>query len=907
MTVKCPKCKSENPETAAFCAVCGTQLPSSKEVNVTQTVETPKKELTTGSTFAHRYQIIEELGIGGMGRVYKAVDTEVNEKIAIKLIKPEIAANKKIIERFRNELKFARKIRHKNVCQMFDLNKDKGSYYITMEYVSGEDLKTLIKKMGQLSAGQALTIAKQICDGLSEAHKLRVMHRDLKPQNLMIDREGEARIMDFGIARSLKGKGITDAGVMMGTPEYMSPEQVEGKEVDQRSDTYSMGVILYEMVTGRVPFDGETALNIAVKQKTETPKSPQEWNAQIPDALNRFILKCLEKNREDRYQSITDLKEDLRRIEKGLPTTEKIIPAKKPTTSKEITVKFTTRKLLIPALAIVALIGVSLFFLMRKSTPQLDPKRVAVALFENKTGDTELENLGYMAFNRISQGLSQTELISTSVLQDPWAIQKAAKDTGMDPVKLLAKETHAGKVVTGSYFLQGKTLRFQAQVQDGKTGSIITPIEPVSGPADKPVELIETLRQRVMGAIASLLDETIREMIPFDQSLYVPIYEAYKEYIEATKHFGNYEYEKTIEHYKRSISLDPNYILPLLGLHVAYHNNGQLAKAEAVSSQIHKIRDKLTPVERTWWEYIDAWIKGDLQGQYQLARKWFEMNPNTGSQYNLGLSANRINRPREAAQVLEKVDPESPFMWNSYWIVYADSFFMLGQYKNALKVARAAQKYNPEKIFAHWLEMQALIALGKIDKVKDLLKESLDLPPQSGWNKGRLMFNIGYYLRFYGHPEEAFQMLDKAIAYFKALPEKEAATRIHRFYLADSLYEMDKWQEAQLIYQSLQEEDPENDIKSLGRLGLIAARLGDRKEAESISEFLKTSPWSYPRGYHTSYRARIAAVSGDKEEADRLLKEAVSQGYPYSSIYEISDFAILKDYPPYIDFIEPKG
>jgi len=256
MGIMCPKCQHDNPETATFCADCGTSIISSKNIDVTETIEVPKEELTTGSTFANKYQIIEELGKGGMGKVYKVLDTEVHEKIAIKLIKPEIASDKRTIDRFKNELKFARKIRHKNVCQMYDLNKEEGSYYITMEYVSGEDLKSFIHRSGQLTIGTAIKIAKQVCDGLSEAHRLGVVHRDLKSNNIMIDKEGDARIMDFGIARSLEAKGITGSGVIIGTPEYMSPEQVEGKETDQRSDIYSLGVILYEMVTGKVPLKG---------------------------------------------------------------------------------------------------------------------------------------------------------------------------------------------------------------------------------------------------------------------------------------------------------------------------------------------------------------------------------------------------------------------------------------------------------------------------------------------------------------------------------------------------------------------------------------------------------------------------------------------------------------------------
>ncbi len=219
MDVKCPNCGTNNTHDSEFCKKCGTQIRESEEKPLpTQTIEAPKEELTTGSTFAGRYQIIEELGRGGMGKVYKAQDTEIKEKIALKLIKPEISSDKKTIERFQNELKLARKISHRNVCRMHHLEKSEGKYFITMEYVDGENLKGMIRMMGQLSSGKAISIAKQVCEGLSEAHRIGVVHRDLKPSNIMIDKDGNAKIMDFGIARSLTGKGITDVGVMIGTP-----------------------------------------------------------------------------------------------------------------------------------------------------------------------------------------------------------------------------------------------------------------------------------------------------------------------------------------------------------------------------------------------------------------------------------------------------------------------------------------------------------------------------------------------------------------------------------------------------------------------------------------------------------------------------------------------------------------
>jgi serine/threonine protein kinase len=325
--MKCPKCQTENPSGSGFCNSCGMQLIPSQDIpyTKTETVMTPKKSLTIGSTFAGRYQIIEELGKGGMGSVYKVLDKELGEKVALKLLKPEIASDDQVIERFRNELKFARKITHKYVCRMFHLGKYKDTPFITMEYVSGEDLKSTLRRVGQLGAGKAVYIAKQVLEGLTEAHKLGVVHRDLKPQNIMIDKKGHAHIMDFGIARSLKTKGVTTAGMMIGTPDYMSPEQVDGLEVDPRSDIYAMGVILYEMLIGDVPFEGNTPISIALKHKTKIPQKPKKFNPQIPDELNQLVMKCLEKKREKRYQNTAEILNKLTGIQKEIPTKEMIL------------------------------------------------------------------------------------------------------------------------------------------------------------------------------------------------------------------------------------------------------------------------------------------------------------------------------------------------------------------------------------------------------------------------------------------------------------------------------------------------------------------------------------------------------------------------------------------------------
>jgi serine/threonine protein kinase/Tfp pilus assembly protein PilF len=383
--MKCPKCNSDNPDTQQFCGKCGIKLVSAKDIAAlsTKSIETPGMKLSTGSVFAGRYQIVEELGQGGMGKVYRVIDKQLNEEVALKLIRPEIALDKKAVKRFRNELKLCRKIIHRNVGRMYELMEDEGSLFITMEYVSGQDLKGLIQQSGRLAVGTTISIAKQVCEGLAEAHRLGVIHRDLKSPNILIDKKGEARIVDFGIARSLTGKSITRVGAMIGTPEYMSPEQTEAKELDHRCDIYSLGIILYEMMTGQLPFEGDTPLSVAMKHKGEIPIDPKELNPQIPGDLSRLILKCLEKDKENRYQEAEELCLELENIERRIPTTERVAPRKKTTTSKEITVTFNLRRFCILASVAAALViaaAVIWPFLPKKYSIQSPPDTPSIAV-----------------------------------------------------------------------------------------------------------------------------------------------------------------------------------------------------------------------------------------------------------------------------------------------------------------------------------------------------------------------------------------------------------------------------------------------------------------------------------------------------------------------------------------------
>ena len=272
-------------------------------------------QLRPDAVFAGRYEIKEILGAGGMGVVYRAFDRELREPVAIKTLRPETLGGGSVaLERFKQEIRLARRIAHRNVVRTYDLGEVNGMYYLTMEYVEGTSLKQLIDARGKLPVAVALTVGKQLCRALEVAHAEGVIHRDIKPQNIVVDPSGFLKVMDFGIARLAnppQGKGLTEAGVSIGTPDYMSPEQLSGAELDARSDLYAAGVVLFECVTGRVPYLADTPWALVAKHIEEDPPNPHALNADVPDALAAVILKAMAKDPAGRFASASEMHDAL--------------------------------------------------------------------------------------------------------------------------------------------------------------------------------------------------------------------------------------------------------------------------------------------------------------------------------------------------------------------------------------------------------------------------------------------------------------------------------------------------------------------------------------------------------------------------------------------------------------------
>jgi serine/threonine protein kinase len=332
--------------------------------------------------FAGRYLVIDELGKGGMGCVYRALDTAIDEEVALKFLNPDVSADKKAIERFRAELRITRKIVHHNVCRVYDLGEEGQSHFITMEYIPGEDLAHMIKRLGHLPVEKGFHIARQVCEGLAEVHDMGVIHRDLKPKNIMIDKEGRAKIMDFGLARTPHGVRLTEAGHIVGTPSFMSPEQLDGEAVDARTDIFALGVTMYAMLTGVLPFDADSTTALALQHRTKRPAEPHVLNPQVPTDLSRIILKCLQIDRAARYPCAKDLLVDLERAGRRFETYEFVPKAPRTWTARSILHRPMAK--IVAGAAVIFLVmgsGLAIRSLLRK--PQAKPRPGPVLMVDD--------------------------------------------------------------------------------------------------------------------------------------------------------------------------------------------------------------------------------------------------------------------------------------------------------------------------------------------------------------------------------------------------------------------------------------------------------------------------------------------------------------------------------------------
>ena len=737
MPVVCPECHIENSEDSRFCSACGNQLTSAEaSPALTQTILPPQASSGKGKLFAGRYLILSTLGRGGMGDVYKVRDTKLHEVMALKTLRPEIAADPGFIERFRNELKLARKITHRNICRVFDFHEEEGTPFITMEYMEGENLKNRIKDQGKLPEAEALNIAIQIAEGLAEAHGLGVVHRDLKPQNVMIEPGGGAKIMDFGIARSSDAAGLTQTGQMIGTPDYLSSEQAAGEPADHRADIYALGVILYEMTTGRLPFEGDTALSVITKHREAAAEDPKEINPDISEGLSRLILRCMEKDPTRRYQSSKELLEELRALEAG----------KAPRTlTGENRGLFRTRKraLIFGAVAVTLAVTAIILWKGRGSGPSLasapEKPSLAVLYFVNNTGDEGLDNWRSAFAELLTTDLSQSRYLKIlpgdqvyQILGDLGQLESAGYSS--DILRQVAEKGRVRYVLRGSYIRAGSKFRVNFALHDMSSGDVVATETSEAEDEESLFALVDDLTKRVKTGLMLTSEQIAGDIDEAAVEVTTTSPEAYKLFVEGLQHHYKAEYQLSIDLMDKAIAIDPEFCSAYAWKAWAYDSAGYQTEFAAAIKKALDLSKKVSDRERARIEasYYTR-IGNDIPKALEVLQRAVRLYPDdVYVNHMLGYLFYSLDDYESAVKYFRHNIDNRVEMFYSYYVM-AWAQMCLGNYDEARKVCElfiAEKGDHPEMRFSLSV---GYLCLGVYDKALEEAQKAASFPAYQGW------------------------------------------------------------------------------------------------------------------------------------------------------------------------------
>jgi serine/threonine protein kinase/tetratricopeptide (TPR) repeat protein len=584
------------------------------------------QSLQPGVLFGGRYEILSVLGQGGMGAVYKARDRELDRLIALKVIRPELATDPAILLRFKQELILSRNITHKNVVRIYDLGEADGIRFISMEYVDGEDLRTLLRRQGKFPPKEAIAVVEQVCRALDSAHSEGVIHRDLKPQNIMRDKHGRIVVMDFGLARSLGDTGMTQTGAIVGTLEYMSPEQALGSTLDQRSDIFSVGLIFYELLTGKAPYEADTAIASLIKRTQERATPVSEIDAQIPGELSGIVSKCLERDLNERYQSASDLLADLNTWkDKRAAGTLKF----------DANVKPLGRTLPWPLIAgmvtalVLAISGYTFRDRLFRSSagtgtaPGVHAVSLAILPFRNASGDQALDWLGPSVADMLSTNVGQSarlRTVSPTSLHQIFSDLRLSSATVLDQatIQRVANFSNADRVVWGQYARFGDQIRIDATVQDIKNGRTF-PLK-VDAPSEKEIpgaidRLAESIRQKL-----ALPEDVLKELKASSFQPNSRSIAALRDYdlgIASQRDGKNLEARKQFE---AATKEDPTFALAFSKLAQTYSSLGYDGEAEQSAKKAVQLSQDLPEAEK----YLISAIRAQATKNYPEAIKSYE-------------------------------------------------------------------------------------------------------------------------------------------------------------------------------------------------------------------------------------------------------------------------------------------
>jgi tetratricopeptide (TPR) repeat protein len=852
--------------------------------------------------------IVSRLGAGGMGEVYKARDERLDRFVALKVLHTSRATDPGFRDRFQREARAIAALSHPNIVTVHSIEEHDGVPFLTMEFVEGRTLAELIPP-GGLSLQAFSQLAIPLVDGVAAAHGRGITHRDLKPANVMVTTDGRLKILDFGLAKltespdgvggfaSLATEALSGHGMIVGTVAYMAPEQAEGKTVDHRSDIFSVGIILYELATGRRPFAGDSTASLLSSILRDAPAPISELNASLPREVDRLIRRCLEKDPAHRQQSALDLKHALEGLR--VEATPSVMTPVEPTAPRGGTPSVVSVRSLGAAAAVLVIAGGAYFaWAGWRAAPSGSDGMgatagvpVTIAAFENRTGDPALDPVGQLAADALAQELPH--------------LGDVMQGSGSGYVPLASSRAGSRRrpgVVSGAYYLDGQNLRIQASLSS-EPGTIVYAIEPAIAPRTDPGKAVDLFQQRILGAIVAWLDPDLARMIR------PPLYGAYREFKTGFAMFGD-DPVKAIAHATRASELDPAFFSAWYLQALGYRNVGDVKSARAIAERMGAMADRWSPAERAKLAFLVSANEGRLMDALKALREAEKLEPgDLSTNYLIGFYAVRLNRPQETIDQYNKVNADA---WNDVTVGtwryarLATANHLLGRHDEELRVAAIARKLFPTSFLSRTDELTALAALGRTDDLGRAVDETLSIAVSASGTPAGAIRAAAEDLRSHGRRAESIALARRAVAWYRGRPANVQTTATNRFALAMSLYVAEEWADAGAIASALIKEQPGSSAYN-ALAGAIAARTGDRGTAMKRAEALGQLP-SEPDGTVELRRAQLAALLGQREQAVALLRDAFARGLSMSTgLHRQMDFESLRGFAPFDELMRPKG
>ncbi|HEY5027794.1 MAG TPA: protein kinase [Candidatus Angelobacter sp.] len=808
-----------------------------------------------------RFEIQEMLGIGGMGAVYKAYDRDIDRVIALKCIRPELAKDPEITQRFTQELLLARQIAHKNVIRIFDVRDSGGLKFITMEYVQGHDLGSLVESKGRLTSAESVAIIMQVCSGLACAHAEGVVHRDLKPSNIMVEPQGRVVVMDFGLARADSTGQMTQTGAVMGTFQYMSPEQAKGTKADARSDIFTVGIILYELLTDKTPYSADSALASLLKRTQEAAVPASQIDPSVPRPLSAIVAKCLERDVARRYQTADDLLNDLKAFQGG-----SAVSPSSPRISQKM-IWLAASFVLAGLITVAAIVKWSASSRGGSATVTHPTVRVLLADFQNNTSDSVFDGTLESSFALAMEGApfisayNRTQARKTLTTIDPTA--NILNEAG---ASLVALREGVNVVISGAVEKLGSGYKISCKAVDPLNSKTLGSAESETNAKAGVLQAVAQLADKMRRMLGDTTPDSARRQQ--QETVTSSSLEAVHEYAVAQDLQFSGKWEEALPHYSNAIGLDPNMGRAYAGMAVMSANMGRKGDAEkyyqTAMAHIDRMSDREKYRTRGGYYLMTRQPDKAIQEYNALVEQY---PADAVGPTNLALSyffTRDMQKAMEQGRRAVDLSPKALLQRNNLalYSIYA------GDYPAGAKAAQEVLQQNPA--YADALGALAIAQTGESD-LNGATATYQKLAVLSA--RGASMANIGLadIAELQGRNTEAVTLLEKGIAADLAVKESGGAAfktiALGQAYLAQT----DK-KKALSAADSAVKLDPEPSV--LMAAGELYVNAGDTGRAAKLVAQLSAKIEPEPQLYGALLQGSIALSRGQRMEAIQAFEKA---------------------------------